>query len=125
MNALAGILRPAGNGVRLSSDDRPDKTVGAEYALGRMVQSEDEIAGTIARLFAQELGVDEVGLDTHFIFTGGDFTERRTDCDSGRTRILGQPQDRNSARSADAQGLGPCRRRQAGRWAIDLISGVM
>ena len=34
--------------------------------------SEDEIANEIARLFAQELDVPDVGLDTHFIFTGGD-----------------------------------------------------
>ena len=34
--------------------------------------SEDEIAHEIARLFAQELEVPDVGLDTHFIFTGGD-----------------------------------------------------
>ena len=34
--------------------------------------SEDEIASEIARLFAQELEVPDVGLDTHFIFTGGD-----------------------------------------------------
>ena len=34
--------------------------------------SEDEIANEIARLFAQELEVPDVGLDTHFIFTGGD-----------------------------------------------------
>ena len=34
--------------------------------------SEDEIASEIARLFAQELDVPDVGLDTHFIFTGGD-----------------------------------------------------
>lgn len=37
-----------------------------------MVRSEDEITSKIALLFARELGVDEVGLDTHFIFTGGD-----------------------------------------------------
>ncbi len=37
-----------------------------------VVPSEDEIANEIAHLFAQELDVPEVGLDTHFIFTGGD-----------------------------------------------------
>ena len=36
------------------------------------MQSEDEIVDRIVRLFARELGVSEVGPDTHFLFTGGD-----------------------------------------------------
>lgn len=34
--------------------------------------SEEEVANKITQLFEQELGGTDVGLDTHFIFTGGD-----------------------------------------------------
>jgi acyl carrier protein len=34
--------------------------------------SEDELASTIARLFAQEFKIPHVDMDAHFLFLGGD-----------------------------------------------------
>lgn len=36
------------------------------------MQADEETVAAIARIFARELGVDHIGPDTHFIFSGGD-----------------------------------------------------